>query len=127
MIKFVNSVRCYQLLIICGMLLLPFVGLHAQSIDSVSERPKAKIVLEGKAKIYSTDGAFNKQISTGRIIQKETNVVYHENGSGINTMEVTSAKSRSSQSKLKKQRVKKVTPNTKDSSVKSNRKKDNRS
>lgn len=108
MIQFSPLTILTRLITALPVVFLLFTGLlYGQSADSVTEKPKAKIVLDSKAKIYSTDGAFNKQVSTGKIIHQETDVTYDENASGVKIMKVSSTKRNHQASKSKDRAVKK--------------------
>nr|WP_314498583.1 hypothetical protein [uncultured Chryseobacterium sp.] len=123
MIQFLPLMILTKLIKALPVAFLLFTGLlYGQSADSVTEKPKAKIVLDSKAKIYSTDGAFNKQVSTGKIIHQETDVTYDKNASGVKIMKVSSTKRNHPASKSKDQAVKKKRL-TKDLPAEDNKKK----
>lgn len=108
MMRFSPLTILTKLITALPVVFLLFTGLlYGQSAGSVTEKPKAKIVLDSKAKIYSTDGAFNKQVSTGKIIHQETDVTYDENASGVKIMKVSSTKRNHQASKSKDRAVRK--------------------
>ncbi|WP_264751885.1 hypothetical protein [Chryseobacterium kimseyorum] len=74
----------------------------AQSLKNPKETPKAEITLKGGAVITSTDGAFNKQITTDKIIRdKKTEITFNKNGESREIMTFTEQESKMAKSKMK--------------------------
>lgn len=66
---------------------------HAQSKDSANRQiPKASIALKDGAMLYSTDSAFNRQISANKIINEKAAVSYQKDKNGNKTLEMLTPK-----------------------------------
>lgn len=64
----------------------------AQAKDSAANIPKATIALKDGATVFSSDNAFNGQISSNKIIREKADIAYQNNKNGAKNIEMTTPK-----------------------------------
>lgn len=101
---------------------------YAQTKDSANNKiPKPTIALKDGATLFSSDNAFNDQISSNKIIRDKADIAYQNNKKGVGNLKMTTPKQErgtiTENSELKKEKDLKKEKEKEKSSEKKNKNK----
>lgn len=82
------------------------VNLYAQQDGSSQKIARPIIVLKGGAKLYSSDNNFNQQVLTEKVVLKNSNVSFHDNGSEDQFLKAVSKRDPNEQKRNLKEQLK---------------------
>lgn len=90
--KKINYLFIPKLLLAGVFFIFTFSKINAQSKDS-AKITKPSIALDSGATLFSTDSAFNRQISTNKILREKAEVSYRKDKNGGRILEMQPLKS----------------------------------
>ncbi|CAD7809486.1 hypothetical protein CHRY9390_02017 [Chryseobacterium aquaeductus] len=118
--KAVQGFDYFRILVMCLLSFCSILG-YSQENDTIKRTSPPTIVLKNGAKIFSKDESFNKQILDNKIVIKNSDVLYQENSSKSNLLQVVAKKMSDEKSNLQKQ-LKAAEDNTQREAIKKVRK-----